>query len=102
MDQGKKQEAEALAGAAQDLVREAIKRCPENAEAQNNLAWNLIRFAGPRRCDPAEVVALAEKAVKRAPDAGHIVNTLGVAHYRAGGWKAAIDTLMRADELYGG
>jgi serine/threonine protein kinase/tetratricopeptide (TPR) repeat protein len=104
MAQGKIQEAEALAlePAAQDLVREAIKRCPENAVAENNLAWHLIKFAVPRRCNPAEALALAEKAVKRAPDVDYFVNTLGVAQYRAGNWKAAIDTLTRADALYGG
>jgi serine/threonine protein kinase/tetratricopeptide (TPR) repeat protein len=104
MAQGKIQEAEALAlePAARDLVREAIKRCPENAVAENNLAWHLIKFAVPRRCDPAEALALAQKAVKRAPDVDYFVNTLGVAYYRAGNWKAAIDTLTKADELYGG
>jgi tetratricopeptide (TPR) repeat protein len=47
-------------------------------------------------------VELAQKAVTGSPDAAHIVNTLGIAYYRAGDWKAAIDTLKRADALYRG
>lgn len=97
MGQGK-----ALAAGDQALVREAIEHCPENAEAQNSLAWNLVRFAGPCGCDPAEVVGLAEKAVAQAPNVVYIVNTLGVAQYRARAWKDAIGTLMRADDLGGG
>jgi Flp pilus assembly protein TadD len=39
-------------------------------------------------------VELARKAVAMAPREGHFWNTLGVAHYRAGDWKAAIDALQ--------
>jgi uncharacterized protein HemY len=42
---------------------------------------------------------LAQKAVQRAPRAGPYWNTLGVAHYRAGDWKAAVAALNKSMEL---
>ena len=68
----------------------------------NNIAWQIVASSAP---DPQAVklaVGLAQKAVARAPDARHIVNTLGTAYYRAGDWKAAIETLTKADEMYAG
>src|SRR6185436_9523516 len=44
-------------------------------------------------------VELAQKAVELAPKDGAFWNTLGVAHYRAGDWKAAIDALEKSMEL---
>ena len=46
-------------------------------------------------------VKLAEKAVDMAPKEGNHLNTLGVAHYRAGDWKAAIEALEKSKELLG-
>ena len=42
---------------------------------------------------------LAKKAVELSPQAGHYWNTLGVAHYRAGEWKAAVMALEKSMEL---
>jgi tetratricopeptide (TPR) repeat protein len=55
----------------------------------NNLAWLL----------PKRAVALATKAVELTPTAGNNWNTLGVAHYRAGDWKAAVTALEKAMKL---
>jgi len=80
----------------------AVKACPANSEAQNNLAWRLVRSPGPPAYEPAEVVALVQKAVAAAPDATHIRHTLGVAHYRAGDYARAMETLHQSAEGYGG
>src|SRR5208283_2341780 len=45
--------------------------------------------------------SLAKKAVALAPKEGGYWNTLGVAHYRAGGWKAAIEALSQSTKLGG-
>ena len=42
---------------------------------------------------------LAKKAVEQSRSAGHIWNTLGVAHYRAGEWQEAITALQKSMEL---
>src|SRR5262249_48606121 len=44
-------------------------------------------------------VELARKAAELAPKEGYIRNTLGVAQYRAGAWKAAITELEKSMEL---
>jgi len=73
-----------------------------NPNLQNNIAWHIVARSDATPQAVKLAVGLAEKAVARAPDAILIVNTLGTAYYRAGDWNAAIDTLKRADELYGG
>lgn len=70
--------------------------------SQNIIAWRIVRQPQP---DPAAVklaIDLAERVVANKPDQGYIVNTLGVAYYRAGDWRNALETLMRADDLMGG
>jgi tetratricopeptide (TPR) repeat protein len=47
-------------------------------------------------------VELAKKAVELAPGQGLYWNTLGVAHYRAGDWEAAIAALDKAKQLHNG
>ena len=74
----------------------------DDPQTQNVIAWKIVASPAP---DPQAVklaVGLAQKAVARAPNAAHIVNTLGTAYYRAGDWKAAIDTLKRGDSMDGG
>src|SRR5262249_44570181 len=44
-------------------------------------------------------IELAKKAVEVAPKAGGYWNTLGVAHYRTGDWKAAVAALDKSVEL---
>ena len=71
--------------------------------AYNNAAWALATRPEFKSLNiPARAVAFAKKAVELAPDNGSFVNTLGTAYYRAGDWKAAIETLQRADKLTGG
>jgi eukaryotic-like serine/threonine-protein kinase len=47
-------------------------------------------------------VRLAQRAVDRAPQNGGYWETLGMAHYRAGDWAAAIAALEKANSLRGG
>jgi tetratricopeptide (TPR) repeat protein len=70
--------------------------------ALNELAWFLATCPDVKLRDPKQAVELAKKAVELAPDAGSNWNTLGVAHYRAGDWKAAVTTLEKAVQLRSG
>jgi tetratricopeptide (TPR) repeat protein len=72
---------------------------PKNAQAANNYARFLGDCPDSRLRDPKRAVELAQKAVELAPKDGMTWNTLGVAHYRAGDWKAAIAALNRAEGL---
>ena len=69
--------------------------------SHNNLAWLLVTCPDPKFRDPPKAVKLAQKAVELAPKEGNHWNTLGVAHYRAGDWKAAVEALEKSKELLG-
>jgi WD40 repeat protein/serine/threonine protein kinase len=69
------------------------------ATRHNNVAWFLATDPNAKFRDPGRAVELARKALEFAPKRGTFWNTLGVAHYRAGDWKAAIEALTRSMEL---
>jgi Flp pilus assembly protein TadD len=52
--------------------------------------------------EEAWAIELARKAVELAPKEALHWNTLGVAHYRAGHWKEAIEALSKSMELQKG
>jgi tetratricopeptide (TPR) repeat protein/serine/threonine protein kinase len=62
---------------------------PRDAQWHNLLAWLLATCPDAKQRDPKRAVELAQKAVHLAPDDGNYWNTLGMAHYRTGDWKAA-------------
>ncbi len=72
---------------------------PDTLESMNNLAWLLATAEDPKIRKPAQAVELARELVTRSPKGEIYWNTLGVAQYRAGDWKAAIDTLEKSREL---
>jgi tetratricopeptide (TPR) repeat protein/serine/threonine protein kinase len=76
-----------------------VKRAPADAPAHNALAWLLATCPDAKLRDPDQAVKLAQKAVQLGPLEGGSWNTLGVAHYRAGDWKAAITALDKSKEL---
>ncbi len=75
---------------------------PGDAKAYNDFAWSLATGTDLQLRNPDYAVQLAEKAVKLAPNDGNCWNTLGVAHYRAGHWKDAIEGLTKSMELQKG
>jgi tetratricopeptide (TPR) repeat protein len=79
--------------------RKAIELDPQHAKAHNGLAWLLATCSDANFRDPTQAVAIAKKAVELAPKREGIANTLGVAHYQAGDWKAAIAALKTSMEL---
>src|SRR5262249_40893931 len=79
--------------------KKAIELNPKFAQAHNNLASLLATCSDAELRDPALAVALAKKAVELAPRHWVYLNTLGVASYRAGDWKAAIAALEQSMAL---
>jgi serine/threonine protein kinase/tetratricopeptide (TPR) repeat protein len=79
--------------------RKALSLRPERALFNNDLAWLLVTAPDPGARDPKEAVRLAERAAELAPTAANIRNTLGVARYRAGDYRAAIAALEKSEEL---
>ena len=72
---------------------------PTTLASMNTLAWFLATCADASFRNPLRAVDLAEKVVKLDPQNSNSQNTLGVAQYRAGDCKAAIDSLKRSEEL---
>jgi tetratricopeptide (TPR) repeat protein len=80
--------------ARQDIerYRSLVKARPKNALACNNLAWAYITAPAPLR-DVKAALPLAEKAVRLEPKNPICRNTLGVAYYRAGRYRQAVEVL---------
>jgi serine/threonine protein kinase len=77
----------------------AIELDPDYLDARNNLAWFLATCPKVEFRDTARSLEHAAKAVELVPRNAMIRNTLGVAQYRASHWKAAIESLEKAEEL---
>jgi tetratricopeptide (TPR) repeat protein len=72
--------------------RRAVETNPDSADACNNLAWAYLAASEALR-DAKAALPLAEKAVRLAPENPDYRNTLGVAYYRAGRYREAVETL---------
>jgi tetratricopeptide (TPR) repeat protein len=84
---------------AREDYQTLLKLAPADAQAHNDLAWLLATCPDAKVRDPQQAVKLATRAVQLAPKEGGFWNTLGVAHYRAGDWKAAVAALGKSVEL---
>jgi tetratricopeptide (TPR) repeat protein len=82
--------------------RRLLGKNPNDARLHNELAWLLATCPDPKFRHPGQAVKQAQEAVELAPKDGLVWNTLGVAHYRAGDWKAAIMTLEESMGLRSG
>jgi serine/threonine protein kinase/WD40 repeat protein len=78
-----------------ERYRRSVAKRPDDARACNCLAWIYATAPEPLR-DVRAAVPLAENAVKLAPKIAMYVNTLGVAYYRAGRYREAVE-LLRAN-----
>jgi serine/threonine protein kinase/WD40 repeat protein len=75
-----------------EQYRQALARKPEDARACNNLAWAYLTAPEPLR-DGKAAVLLAEKAVRKEPRNPTYCNTLGLAYYRTGQYRQAVEIL---------
>jgi eukaryotic-like serine/threonine-protein kinase len=87
---------------ASRAYHEAVRLAPNVARALNYLAWFLILCPDRQYRDPAEALALSDRAVRLSPEAGNVWNTLGIARYRTGDWEGAIKALRRSMDLNDG
>src|SRR5262249_12446257 len=77
-------------------------RDPDDADVQSRLALFLATTLEPRYRDAGRAVELATKAANQKPDKGTYWSILGLAHYRAGDWKATITAIDKALKLQAG
>jgi serine/threonine protein kinase/Flp pilus assembly protein TadD len=77
----------------------ALELEPKNPAWPNNLAWALATHPNAKVRNARRAVALAQQAIQAAPNCGGFWSTLGIARYRAGDPKAAIEALTKSMEL---
>jgi tetratricopeptide (TPR) repeat protein len=75
---------------------------PSDATTYNDVAWSLAARPDLPVPNSKYTVHLAQKAVELVPKQAFFWNTLGVAQYRAGHWKNAIEALTKSMELQKG
>jgi serine/threonine protein kinase/WD40 repeat protein/tetratricopeptide (TPR) repeat protein len=76
-----------------------LELAPNSSLAHNDLAWLLANCPDAKLRDPVRAAQLAQQAIDLAEQVGNVWNTLGVAHYRAAEWKAAIEALNKSIDL---
>jgi tetratricopeptide (TPR) repeat protein len=91
-----------LDAADRALVVQEARRLPEPPARLNDAAWEVVKVRGRDQVAYALARRQAQAAVQAEPANGYYWNTLGVAHYRAGDWKAAIAALEKSDQLLKG
>jgi tetratricopeptide (TPR) repeat protein len=79
-----------------DQLQETCRTHPDFADAANNYAWFLVTCLNPEFRDPPVAVEAAQRGVELAPDRAGYWNTLGVALYRAGEFRASIRAMQKA------
>src|SRR5262249_12345556 len=102
-------ERQAVARAYLDWARDRLGRCfkqpPDNHFLLRQTAWFLAPCPDARFRDPRQAVRLARMAHDKVPTNQFYCQALGVAHYRAGDWKAAVAVLTppaKGPEVYDG
>jgi tetratricopeptide (TPR) repeat protein len=83
-------------------LEEAGRRAADDPKALNDLAWLVAADPNPVAREARRAVEWAGRAVKQRPKVGAFWCTLGVAHYRAGQWRAAVQTLEKARSMLAG
>jgi tetratricopeptide (TPR) repeat protein len=99
---GQNAEAEQIYRRSVAVREQLAKDSPGEARDRRDLAWLLANCPNQQLRNPDRSVTLAKEAVELAPRGGDCWRTLGVAHYRAGDWQAAVTALNKATELRSG
>jgi WD40 repeat protein len=93
-------EAVGLGSTAPDGKRRERKKMPPDPATENDAAWFLATCPDQQLRDPGQAVRLAETLIRRygprGPTDGNYWNTLGMAYYRVGDWKAAVAALGKS------
>ena len=87
---GRFQEAADSFRPAFKAFEDAVVQSPKDGRNHFNLAWVLATCPAPQFRHPGRAVEFANKALQLEPMPAEYWRTLGVAEYRAGNWKAAL------------
>jgi tetratricopeptide (TPR) repeat protein len=96
------QDAADVFRAARDVLEKLAKDRPGEPDHQIALGWLLANCPAPQFRDPGRAIELAKRALQRNPlDKGNW-HLFGVANYRAGNWKGALEATQKSMELDNG
>jgi tetratricopeptide (TPR) repeat protein len=102
LEQAQRQEFTACYGRKlQQHLTELRRRAPDNAGASNALAWFLATCPKPELRQPAQALALAQKATQLEKGVAGYWNTLGVVYCRLKKWDQAVVALRQSVRLSG-
>jgi serine/threonine protein kinase/Flp pilus assembly protein TadD len=90
---------EALTLCEEAVARAKVKLGPDHRQTlwgMNKLAWFLATIPDLKLRDPPRALELAKKIVEASPKEADFWATYGVARYRTGDWKGAVETLQKA------
>jgi hypothetical protein len=76
-----------------------VEPLADDPELLNDASWSSVRTPAARRDDYPRALHRAEAAVRLVPENGTYLKTLGVAFYRVGRYKQALEALRRATAL---
>jgi uncharacterized protein HemY len=96
---GQANEADKAYQGALDTMERMLHDFPTNWAYHNHLARFLVTCPRHRFRDAPRAMRIARKAVEAMPKYVHFWNTLGVAYYQAGDYRAARDALNEATRL---
>jgi WD40 repeat protein/tRNA A-37 threonylcarbamoyl transferase component Bud32 len=88
-----------LTKAVRDEASARAERYIQDPSQLNNASWQVVRQPGIPEADYHHALLQAEEACRLAPGNGLLLNTLGVAQYRAGQYQAALKTLTASDKV---
>ena len=95
-------DARSYASQAETLLRDLTGLIGNDPQGLNEMASLLANCEVLRFRDPARALGLATKATELAPQDPANWSTLGIANYRAGDWKHAIEALEKSTQLDAG
>jgi tetratricopeptide (TPR) repeat protein len=87
-----------LSDAARERALRLVQEQAEDGGAVNRAAWDVVRLDGDTAAAYRRALRLAEAAAGLAPDNSLWANTLGIAQYRAGQYRQALETLARSEK----
>ena len=80
------------------LFQQALTSQPDNVNLHDGIAWELAKRSACTDAEGKWAVELSTMAVEIQPESFTFVRNLGVANYRAGNWRQAIDCHEQAVE----
>jgi WD40 repeat protein len=88
-----------LSPALREEARTRAERYLQDPVSLNDASWNVVSKPKGSEAAYRRAQLQAQEACRLAPGDGSLLNTLGVAQYRVGDFKAAVETLTHADKL---